>query len=239
MDLPSPLLEGTLVSRYKRFFADVRLDDGTFVTAHCPNPGAMLGLKDPGLRAFLSTSDNPKRKLKHTLELVEADDGIKRTLVGINTGRPNALVEEAILAGRLLGLDATATLRREVKYGASSRIDILLQAPDGAKTYVEVKNVHLVRSTGLAEFPDSVTTRGAKHLAELADMVAEGHRAVMVYLVQRGDCTHLDLARDIDPAYGKAFDAARVRGVEAMAIGCTIDPTRITANQPITLAINA
>lgn len=232
MKLPTPLVTGRLVMRYKRFLADVVLDGtGELVTAHCPNPGAMLGLKKAGSPVWLSVSDNPKRKLKHTLELIEADGA----LVGINTQHPNTLVEEALLAGRIPELSGFAKLRREVKYGKNSRVDILLEAEDGGLTYVEVKNAHLMREVGLAEFPDSVTARGTKHLHELGDMVAEGHRAAMVFLVQRPDCGRMSLAGDIDPAYVAAFAEARSRGVEAYAIGCRITETEIVAETPVEL----
>lgn len=230
MRFPAPLVSGRLVKRYKRFLADVVLDEtGEEITAHCANPGSMLGLNAPGSRVWLSRSDNPARKLKFSWELVEADGAI----VGINTAHPNGLVEEALKAGRIEALSRFAELKREVKYGKNSRIDILLTGEDGAKTYVEVKNVHLMREGGLAEFPDSVTARGAKHLVEMGDMVAEGHRAAMVYLLQRPDCGVLRLARDIDPAYGAAFDAARARGVEIHAIGCSISPEEIIAERPV------
>ena len=178
MKFDTPLVSGKLLKRYKRFLADVVLDgDGSEITAHCANPGSMLGLKEPGSRVWLSLSDNPKRKLKYSWELIEADGA----LVGINTAHPNRLVEEALERGMIPALSGYQTLRREVKYGKNSRIDILLEGGDGSKTYLEVKNVHLMREKGLAEFPDSVTARGAKHLAELAGMVAEGHRAAMVF----------------------------------------------------------
>lgn len=232
MKFPDPLVSGKLVKRYKRFLADVVLDEsGEEITAHCANPGSMLGLKEPGSRVWLSLSDNPKRKLKYSWEVIEADGA----LVGINTAHPNKLVEEALEAGRIGGLSGYASLRREVKYGKNSRIDILLEAEDGKKTYVEVKNVHLMREAGLAEFPDSVTARGAKHLGELADMVAEGHRAAMVFLVQRPDCNRLSLASDLDPTYAAAFKAARAAGVEAYVIGCSISLEGIEADLPVEL----
>lgn len=233
MKFSAPLVSGRLVKRYKRFLADVILDDGSAVTAHCANPGSMLGLKEPGSRVWLSQSDNPKRKLKYSWEVIEADGA----LVGINTAHPNKLVEEALEAGRIDGLTGHDKLRREVKYGKNSRIDILLEDGEGARTYVEVKNVHLMRTPGLAEFPDSVTARGAKHLVELADMVAEGHRAAMVFLVQRPDCERLSLAGDIDPAYAAAFDAARAAGVEAYAIGCDVRLDGIDAVKPVAIEI--
>jgi sugar fermentation stimulation protein A len=222
MKLPT-LVSGRLIKRYKRFLADVTLDTGEVVTAHCANSGSMMGLKNEGARVWLSVSDNPKRKLKYSWELVEANG----VLVGINTSYPNALVEEAILGGTITELAGYETLRREVKYGKNSRIDILLEDDNRPKAYIEVKNVTLVREPGLAEFPDAVTARGAKHLSELADMVDEGHRAVMVYLVQYPGCERFKLARDIDPAYGEAFDEARKRGVEAVAYLCDISPQQI------------
>ncbi|MCK7614574.1 DNA/RNA nuclease SfsA [Roseibium sediminicola] len=234
MKFSAPLVSGRLVKRYKRFLADVLLDDGGAITAHCANPGSMLGLKEPGSRVWLSQSDNPKRKLKYSWEVIEADGA----LVGINTAHPNKLVEEALEAGRIEGLTGYDSLRREVKYGKNSRIDILLERSEGARTYVEVKNVHLMRQPGLAEFPDSVTARGAKHLAELADMVAEGHRAAMVFLVQRPDCDRISLAGDIDPAYAAAFEAARAAGVEAYAIGCDVRLDGIDAVKAVTIAID-
>ncbi len=230
MKFSTPLVSGRLVKRYKRFLADVVLDeDGTEITAHCANPGSMLGLKEPGSRVWLSLSDNPNRKLKYSWEVIEADGA----LVGINTAHPNGLVEDALKAGMVPELNGFASLRREVKYGKNSRIDILLEGTDSGLTYVEVKNVHLMREPGLAEFPDSVTARGAKHLAEMSDMVAEGHRAAMVFLVQRPDCERMALARDIDPNYGKAFDAARKAGVEAYAVGCSVTVEGIDVDKPV------
>ncbi|SDU22280.1 DNA/RNA nuclease SfsA [Stappia sp. ES.058] len=232
MRFPTALVSGRLVRRYKRFLADVVLDEtGEEVTAHCANPGSMLGLKQEGARVYLSLSDNPKRKLRYSWEIVEADGA----LVGINTAHPNALVEEALRAGLIPELADFGTLRREVKYGRNSRIDILLESEAAAPVYVEVKNVHLMRRAGLAEFPDSVTARGAKHLVEMSDMVASGARAAMVYLVQRPDCRAMSLARDIDPAYAAAFDAARSAGVEAYALGCRVDTAEIAAERLVAL----
>ncbi|WP_434051455.1 MAG: DNA/RNA nuclease SfsA [Roseibium sp.] len=234
MKFAEPLVGGRLVKRYKRFLADVVLDeDGSEITAHCANPGSMLGLKDAGSRVWLSRSDNPKRKLKYSWEIIEADGA----LVGINTAHPNKLVEEAIEDARIKELSGYASLRREVKYGKNSRIDVLLEGADGGRTYVEVKNVHLMRQPGLAEFPDSVTARGAKHLGELADMVAEGHKAAMVFLVQRPDCERLSLAEDIDPTYAAAFRSARDAGVEAYAIGCDVRLDGIDAVRTVEIRI--
>lgn len=233
MNFSTPLVSGRLIKRYKRFLADVTLDDGTTITASCPNTGSMMGLTTPGNRVWCSTNDSPTRKYRHTLELVGDMTFGAETVVGINTGHPNAIVAEAIAAGRIAPLKGYAELKREQKYGTNSRIDILLDDPKKGRAYVEIKNVHLVRSAGLAEFPDSVTSRGAKHLAELAAMVAEGHRAVMMFLVQRGDARRLQLADDIDPAYGAAFDAAVAAGVETLAYRCRVSAEGIEIDRKI------
>jgi sugar fermentation stimulation protein A len=216
MKFPAPLIKGTLVRRYKRFLADVDLG-GETVTAHCANPGSMLGLAEPGMTVWLSPASNPERKLRYTWELVRAGTAT----VGINTAHPNGLVAEAIGDGTIAELAGYDRLRREVKYGRNSRIDILLEKDGAPPCYVEVKNVHLSRAPGLAEFPDSVTARGAKHLAEMSDMVAAGSRAVMVYLVQRDDCDRLA--------------DALARGVEAIAYCCKLGPRAISVRGAIPL----
>jgi len=235
MKFQNSLIKGTLIKRYKRFLADVSLENGEEVTAHCANPGAMLGLKEPGSPVWLSPATNPKRKLKYSWELIETNDFNKKTLVGINTSLPNKLAEEAILDGTIKKLQGYETLTREVKYGQNSRIDILLGNPqaDDQKCYVEVKNVHLLRKNNLSEFPDSVTTRGAKHLKELSDMVNQGHRAVMLYLIQREDCECFSLANDIDKAYHEAFLKAIDAGVEAIAYKCKLTTTEIKVTKPV------
>jgi sugar fermentation stimulation protein A len=222
-----------LIQRYKRFLADVRLDDGRVVTATCPNTGSMLGLNAPGSVVWLSQSDSATRKYPFTWELVEADLGAGPVLVGINTGHPNKLVAEALVAKRITVLAGYPTLRREVKYGRNSRIDLLLECAQKGLCYVEIKNVHLSRRHGLAEFPDSVTARGVKHLGEMSDMVRQGHRAVMVFLIQRAEARRLQLARDIDPGYGAAFDKARAAGVEAIALRCRIGIDEIAVDRSV------
>lgn len=217
-----PLIPATLVRRYKRFLADVVLPDGAAITAHVANPGAMTGLATPGARVWLSKSDNPKRKLSHSWELIEVDLGGGLELVGVNTGHPNPLVGATLAAGAIPELTGYETIRREVKYGKNSRVDFLLESASRPSCYVEIKNVHLMRKPGLAEFPDAKTERGAKHLEELGGMVEAGHRAVMLYLIQIGSAQRFALARDIDPKYGAAFDRARSRGVEAIARRCMI-----------------
>jgi sugar fermentation stimulation protein A len=233
MLLPSPLVGGHLVRRYKRFFADVTLDDGTVVTAHCPNTGTMHGLNAPGLRVWLSRSDNPKRKLAHTWDLVEETTGEATHFVGINPLRANKIVAEALAAQHFDRLAGYETVRPEVRYGDHSRVDFLLSGGDRPDCYVEVKNVHLKRERGLAEFPDAVTSRGAKHLHELARMVEGGHRAVMLYLVQRDDCDRFAVAADLDPAYAKALDMAVGAGVEVVCVKCRLTLTEIAADHSI------
>ena len=222
MQFPQPLLRGVLVARYKRFFADVALDDGREITAHCPNPGAMLGLSTPGQACWLSRSDDPKRKLAHTLEMVEAGGA----LVGVNTLHPNRLVAEALAAGMIPELAGYPVIRREVKYGEKSRVDFVLEGGD--RCWVEVKGVTLSRQPGLAEWPDCVSARGARHVAELEAMVASGDRAVVVFVAQRDDCDRFSLADDLDPAFAGALARATVAGVEVLAYGCDMGPEAIT-----------
>jgi sugar fermentation stimulation protein A len=239
MRFAAPLIPATLVKRYKRFLADVVLPSGETVTVHCANPGAMTGLNTPGARVWLSKSENPKRKLAHSWELVEADLGGGGELVGINTSLPNALAAEAIAARLIPELAGYAAVRREVKYGKNSRVDFLLEGSGRAPCYVEIKNVHLMRRAGLAEFPDAVTKRGAKHLAELGNMAVTGHRAVMLFLIQIGSANRFALARDIDPGYGKAFDLARKAGVEATAYRCGITCEGIEVAEPVPIVEGA
>lgn len=232
MKFSAPLIEGTLVQRYKRFLADVRLASGEVVVAHCANSGSMLSVKTPGSRVWLSPAADPNRKLRYTWEMIAVGDA----LVGINTGHPNRLVAEAIAEGRIKELTGYPVLKREQKYGKNSRIDILLEAPDRPACYVEIKNVTMKRGTGdLAEFPDAVTERGAKHLREMTDIVMAGGRAVMVYLVQRTDCRRFSVAADIDPGYAAGLEAALAAGVEALCYGCRIGPDAITVAGPLTL----
>ena len=237
MRFDPPLIRGVLARRYKRFLADVEIG-GRMETVHCPNPGAMLGLAPPGSEVWVSRSPNLKRKLPLTLELVRVEDH----LVGVNTGHPNGLVEEALRAGAVPELAGYDTIRREVRYGKSSRIDLLLESAGRPACHVEVKNVHLRRADGpnpgAAEFPDSVTARGTKHLGELAEVVRAGGRAVMVYVVQRGDCDRFALARDIDPAYVQATTLARAAGVEALCYTCAVTTDGIRLAAPLPLALD-
>lgn len=223
MRFPSELTEGRLVRRYKRFLADVTLEDGRLVTAHCANPGAMLGLDAEGARVLLSTSTNPARKLPYSWELVEADLPGGPQWVGINTARPNALVAEAFREGRLAPLAGYETLRPEVAYGRASRVDFLATGGGRPPCHVEVKNCHLMRRPGLAEFPDCTAARSARHMEELASVVVSGGRAMLIVVIQmRADA--FDVARDIDPAFDRAFRAALAAGVEAYAYRCEVGP---------------
>ncbi|MBS1182420.1 MAG: sugar fermentation stimulation protein SfsA [Proteobacteria bacterium] len=223
MRFPAPLVPGRLIRRYKRFLADCRLDSGEEVTAHVANSGSMLGLATPGARVHLSRSADPKRKLAWSWHLVEADGA----LVGIDTGLANRIAAEAIAEGRIPALAGYQTLRREVAYGVRSRVDMLLEGAGRPPCYVEVKSVTLSRQAGLAEFPDAVTARGAKHLGELAAMVGTGARAVLLYLVQRGDCHHFEIAADVDPTYAVAAQAARAAGVEMLVVHAEVTPAGI------------
>lgn len=232
MHFPTPLIRGTLVKRYKRFLADTVLENGDEITAHVANSGSMMGLKEPGMEMWLSESDNPKRKLKYSWELVRDGDG----LVGINTMHPNKLVAEAIEDGTISELADYQGLKREVKYGKNSRIDILLTDEARPDCYVEVKSVTLRRNSD-AEFPDAVTARGAKHLVEMSHMVADGARAVMVYLVQREDCDAFSIADDIDPTYGAGLSAALSKGVEAICYTCRLTPEEIVVDRKIPINV--
>ncbi len=233
MRFQTPLVPAVLIRRYKRFLADIRLEDGREVTAHCANPGSMMGLAEPGMRIWLEPNDDPKKKLKYGWRLVEHTSG---DFTGVDTSVPNRALRAALENRQIPELAAYGLVRPEVKYGENSRIDFLLSEPGLPDCYVEVKSVTLSRRPGLAEFPDSVTKRGAKHLQELSRMTAQGHRAVMLYLVQRTDCTVFALAADIDPAYHAAFAAARACGVEHLIYTTHITPQSITLGGAITTA---
>ena len=232
MKFSTPLRKGTLVKRYKRFMADIVLETGEKITAHCANSGSMMGVKDEGAEVWVSPSKNPKRKLKYTWELIKVGE----SLVGINTSLPNKIAQESIETGVVVELQGYETLRREIKYGKNSRIDILLEDPAKAACYVEIKNVTL-RRRHLAEFPDSVTAGGKKHLGERANQVAAGDRAVMYYLTQREDCDTFTVARDIDPDYAVALEKAMKAGVEVICYGCKLTTEDIRVIAPLSLEI--
>ncbi|WP_425408565.1 DNA/RNA nuclease SfsA [Hyphococcus sp.] len=235
MNFPSPLRSGRLLRRYKRFLADILLDDGREVTAHCANPGSMLGVATEHARVWVWEHNNPKRKLGFSWELVE----IGRTLIPINTTNPNRIVADALNANAIPELFGYDKITREVRYGSGSRIDFLLSGGEKQKPcYVEVKNVHLSRAPGLAEFPDSVTARGTRHLQELEKVKAAGARAVMLFVVQRSDCTRFSPAADLDPAYANALQTAVSSGVEVLCYDCEVSLGAVTLRQPLALILD-
>lgn len=229
MKFDPPLMQGTLVKRYKRFLADITLEDGTELTLHCPNTGSMKNCNAAGSAVWYSDSGNPKRKYRHTWELVAVGEG---AVAGINTGRANALVKEAIVAGRVPELNGYDNIRSEVKYGAeNSRIDLLLESAD-EQCYVEVKNLTLGEgNTGY--FPDAVTERGRKHLRELESMVQQGHRAVLFFCVQHSGVSVAKPADHIDPKYGEALRQAHKAGVEVLAWQCDMNANEIVVARPL------
>jgi sugar fermentation stimulation protein A len=230
MRFQTPLVPARLLRRYKRFLADIRLEDGTETVAHCANPGSMMGLADPGSRIWVEPNDDPKKKLKFGWRLVEHEDG---HFTGVDTSVPNRALRGALEAGQIAGLDGYAEVRPEQKYGEGSRVDFLLRGPGRPDAWVEVKSVTLSRAPGLAEFPDSVTARGARHLRDLAAMARTGDRAVMLFLVQRTDARRVTLAADIDPAYAAAFAGAQAAGVEVIALGTRISPEGVEVAGPL------
>ncbi len=230
MKLDPPLEAAVFVKRYKRFFADVELPDGSPLTIHCANTGSMTYCQNPGAACWFSRSDNPKRKLPGTLEIVTTTSGL---LAGVNTSRSNHLVAEAIQSGVIKELKGYPEMRGEVRYGEEkSRIDLLLEKA-GEKCFVEVKNVTLEAGDGLARFPDAVTTRGAKHLRELTGMVAEGQRAVLLYCVQMTGIERVAVAADVDPQYAETLNEAIEAGVEVLAYGCSLRPEEIRIDREV------
>ena len=230
MKFETPLIRGILLKRYKRFMADIELEDKSIITAHCPNSGSMLSINVPGSTVWISKAKNPNRKLKYTLELI----CIKNAIIGENTNHPNNLVSEAIVSDIIPELSGYTSLRREVKYGENSRIDILLQSKEKPDCYVEVKNVTMRRDNlrdSYAEFPDSITSRGKKHLCELSKMRRDGYRGVMLFLVQRNDIKTFGIASDIDPEYAEALSKAIDNGVEVFCYDCILSTMGISVNQ--------
>lgn len=234
MKFSSPLLSGKLIKRYKRFLADIELDNGELITAHCANSGSMMGLTNEGSQVWVSLANNPKRKLKYTWELIK----VHHNLVGVNTALPNKIVTEAIKDGKIPYLKSYNTIKNEVKYGQNSRIDIYLNDPQKGECFVEVKSVTLNRRPHIGEFPDAVTTRGTKHLQELSAQVKKGHRAVMIYLIQYQNIHEFAIASDIDPIYYKTFHEALAQNVEAYAYSCHLSPSEIFLDKEIPINKN-
>jgi sugar fermentation stimulation protein A len=220
------LIPGNLIERYKRFLADVKLNDGKIVTAHCPNTGSMAGCCESGRPVYLSFHDNPKRKLKYTWELIE----MPNSLVGINTLVPNRLVFESVRAGVVPELSGYESVEREIKVSDHSRIDLVLTGANQRPCYIEIKNCTLVND-GVALFPDAVTSRGLKHITELQVLVDSGCRCVMFYFVQRMDARVFKPADHIDPEYGRGLRGAVGRGLEILAYDVSIDLTGIKLNR--------
>lgn len=227
------MTRGVLVQRYKRFFADLVLDDGREITAHCPNSGAMLGVNLQGQGAWVSWSDDPKRKLAATLQLVEAAGPDGKGLVGVNTHLPNKLVAEALVGGVIKEVTGYSSIRPEVKYAAASRVDFLLTDPDRPPCWLEVKNVHLSRTPGLAEFPDCKAARSTRHLEDLAAQVKEGHRAVALFVVQREDCETFKACADLDPTFAAGLERAADAGVEVLVYACEMSTEQVRVSRPI------
>jgi len=226
-----PLQSARLVRRYKRFLADMLLPDGRTVVAHCPNPGSMLGLAAPGSPCWLSAKTAKGRKLDFGWEIVETPSGAK---VGVNTGHANRIVAEALAAATIAGLPQGGHWRAEAPFGPGTRFDFCHTADDGLLTFLEIKSVTLSREAGLAEFPDSRTERGVKHLRELMVAQKMGHRAALLFLVQRGDCDQMRAAADIDPAYASALAAAQAAGVEIRCYACDVAAVGIFLTNPVT-----
>ena len=229
MSNPIKFITGRLIKRYKRFFADVKLDTGELITAHCPNTGSMMGLLDEGNRVFLTKTDNEKRKLKYTLEIIKLLDAN----IGVNTHRANRIVENGIIEKKISTLGKNYDFKREVKYGANSRIDFLITNKKNEKIYLEVKNVTLSKKQNIAEFPDAVTERGSKHLLELIEVVKKNNRAVMLFLIQRDDCIKFRIAEEIDPVYKKNILKAIKAGVEILCYRCSFKDHDIQLDKKI------
>ena len=232
MEFQTPLVRARLQRRYKRFLADLVLDDGREITAHCPNPGSMMGMAEPGLTCWLEPNDDPRKKLKFGWRLSELPGGAK---VIVDTSLANRIVGEALRTRQIDGLPAYDNVRPEVKYGEASRVDFLLEGAQ--RCYLEVKSVTLSRARGLAEFPDSVTKRGTKHLHELAEVARAGEHAVLFFLVSRDDAQVVRPAGDIDPAYAEALRLAHDAGVQILAYDTRISVTQITLGKPLEVAL--
>ncbi len=227
------LIPGRLIKRYKRFLADVELEDGTLVTAHCPNSGSMTACSEPGRPVYLSWHDNPKRKLKYTWEIIQMPD----SLVGVNTLVPNRLIKKSVENGWVAELAAYEEIRSEVQTSKGSRLDLLLTDSHGARCYVEIKNCTLV-TQGVACFPDAVTQRGRKHLKELQRLTAGGNRCVMFFCIQRMDAECFRPADQIDAAYGEALRKVHLKwGVEILVYDVWMDLERIVLNRKIPIQL--
>ena len=228
MKYQNKILKGSLIKRYKRFFADIKLDK-KIITAYCPNTGSLLGLLNEGLEVLVAVVDNPKAKLQYRLEAIKSG----KVFVGINTSLPNLIVYEAISNKKILNKLNYENLRKEFKYGKKSRIDILAEVPSKNKTYIEIKSVTLSRQKNLAEFPDAITSRGSKHLVELSNKCIEGHQSYLVYLIQRKDIKNFSIAKDIDPYYANALAKAVKNKLKILCYDCKFSTKGIKLNRKI------
>ena len=224
MKFETSLTKGTLIKRYKRFLADIKLESGEIITAHCTNSGTMKSCLESGADVYLSPAKDPNRKTKFTWEMIK----ISGNWVGINTMNPNKFAFEEISAGRIEGLGGYTFVKREVKY-KDSRFDIMAEK-DGETCFIEVKNVTF-NEDGIAKFPDAVTTRGLKHLETLKDVKQNGMRAVMLYIIQRMDVNHFEPARGIDPAYAQKLVEVHKAGVEIIPLQVKVMPEEIVSHK--------
>ena len=232
MNFKKTLISGEFIKRYKRFFVDVKIGNNT-VTAHCPNTGSMMGLLNKGNRVWLSKTDNPKRKLKYTLQIIED----KKTKIGINTHLTNKIVFDALKKGLIKNFSNLKEIKQEVKFGENTRFDFLVNN-ESKKSFIEVKNVTLSRKKGLAEFPDAVTSRGLKHINELLKANKKGFEIYLFYVIQRNDCTKFDLAKDIDPDYCELLLKAVKKNLNILCYDCKFSTKGIKLNRKIKLNFN-
>ena len=232
MNFKETLILGKLIKRYKRFFADVRIGKNV-ITAHCPNTGSMMGLLRQGNNVWISKSDDPKRKLKYTLQIIED----KNSKVGINTHLTNKIVLDALKNKKIKKFENFNKIRREFKFGKNTRFDFLLEEK-GVKVLIEVKNVTLSRKKGIAEFPDAITARGLKHLKELLKAKKKGYKIYLFYVIQREDCNKFELANDIDPEYCKFLEKAVKKKLNILCYDCKFSLKGIKLNQIIKFNFN-
>ena len=221
------LLQGTLIKRYKRFFVDIKYKGKTII-AHCPNSGSMMSLIDKGNKVWFSKSKNPKRKLKFTLEIIN----VNNNLIGVNTLLTNKIVHEALNKKKIKDLIQFNNIKTEIKFSDNTRFDFLI-SNTRKKCFLEVKNVTLLRKDKTAEFPDSITSRGTKHLKELINAKKKGYESYILYLIQREDCNYFKIAKDIDQEYKIIFEEAIKNGVKVLCYDCKINNEEIKLNKII------
>jgi len=227
MKFKNKLLQGSLIKRYKRFFIDIKFNNKT-ITAHCPNSGSMMGLLETGNRVWFSESNDKKRKLKYTLQIIE----VNKKLVGINTHLTNKIIMESLQRKKIEALKKYPEIKSEVKFSEKTRFDFLI-SNNTKKCFLEIKNVTLVRKNTIAEFPDSVTSRGTKHLKELINAKKKGYESYILYLIQRDDCKSFQIAKDLDREYKNTFDIALKNGVKVLCYDCKLNDEEIIINNQI------